>query len=416
MTDPIQHTLTLQLNKIVSLLKSKNLKGNLEGLYAHQMLHDDEHLHIDWQVSCAEDDWIKEKSGELTHQFNVASLGFSIGNFKKSASTKHSEFFLRELSKLKKRDLFPGDHTTFPFIPKVFLGIVVGIKSIGDLKDRDDNLRWLLTILDRRRKKGGISRFNELFYAYIESLLKNEPAKIITLHDTETLEELTFIEWGARKGYFDIPNPTKNLADTRKKLLGEFVKTDLEEKDFSVIPLLWNSVNNTITESISEIVLSTNHVILLLNRFEDSLRRWRWDEASKKDPINWPIKNEREVQDIVWLILRSNFEDVIDEEYLPKFGHGASIPDFAIPSLGLLIEVKFVRKKGDFKKVEDEIKVDTVDYLTHNPTYNKIIVFIYDHSCSVQEHSITVRDLKKISGVEDVIIVSKPSQLPETYH
>jgi hypothetical protein len=55
---------------------------------------------------------------------------------------------------------------------------------------------------------------------------------------------------------------------------------------------------------------------------------------------------------------------------------------------------------------------DTIGYLTNTQQYEKITVFIYDASSSVQEHDITKRDLLKIKQIEDVIIVSKPSQIP----
>lgn len=160
-------------------------------------------------------------------------------------------------------------------------------------------------------------------------------------------------------------------------------------------------------------LVSPSFVSAILIKFEDAMRRWRYDVSPKlKDPIKWPIKHEREVQDILWLILRSYFDDLIDEEKLKKLGHSSCNPDFAIPSLRLFIEVKYAYKKNDFKKIEKEIQQDVIGYLQNHPEYKKITVFIYDQSSSVQEHDITRRDLKKIDQIEDVIIVCKPSQLP----
>jgi hypothetical protein len=102
----------------------------------------------------------------------------------------------------------------------------------------------------------------------------------------------------------------------------------------------------------------------------------------------------------------------VDEETLPKVGHSSYKPDFAIPSLRLLIEAKVTYSRADFKKIEKEIMVDTIGYLLTTKDYDRIIVFIYDKSVSVQEHGTTRNDLKKITEIEDVIIVSKPSQLP----
>ena len=40
--------------------------------------------------------------------------------------------------------------------------------------------------------------------------------------------------------------------------------------------------------------------------------------------------------------------------------------------------------------------------------FQHIVVFIYDDSQSVQEHADTSRDLRKVPGVFDVVIASKP--------
>lgn len=74
------------------------------------------------------------------------------------------------------------------------------------------------------------------------------------------------------------------------------------------------------------------------------MRRWRFDSDRLQKPIRWPITAEREVQDILRLVLRSVFDDVVEEETLPKVGHSTYRADFGIPSLGVLIEVKYARK------------------------------------------------------------------------
>jgi hypothetical protein len=105
------------------------------------------------------------------------------------------------------------------------------------------------------------------------------------------------------------------------------------------------------------------------------------------------------------------FDDLVDEETLPKLGHSTYRADFGIPSLGILIEVKYVRKSGDFKEVEKQVLEDSVVYLNGITAYREIVVFIYDESASVQEHDTTASSLRGIDRISDVIIVSRPSQL-----
>ena len=114
------------------------------------------------------------------------------------------------------------------------------------------------------------------------------------------------------------------------------------------------------------------------------------------------------MQSILWLILRSVCDEVIDEEPTGKIGHGHLLIDFWIPSIKTIVEAKFVRSKSDFKEIENDIKIDSSDYL-QNPDYTGIVVFVYDSANSVGEHELTKQGMRKIKGVLDVVIVSKPS-------
>jgi hypothetical protein len=102
---------------------------------------------------------------------------------------------------------------------------------------------------------------------------------------------------------------------------------------------------------------------------------------------------------------------VVDEDALPKLGHSTYKADFGIGSLKLIIEAKFATSKDDFKKIEKEVQEDCIPYL-RDLRYESLIVFIYDDSASVQEHDTTRRALLEIPGIVDVVIVSRPSQLP----
>ncbi|MGW6904837.1 PD-(D/E)XK nuclease domain-containing protein [Streptomyces sp. NPDC054940] len=55
---------------------------------------------------------------------------------------------------------------------------------------------------------------------------------------------------------------------------------------------------------------------------------------------------------------------------------------------------------------------DYIGYLSDNTFYRHMTVFIYDESCSVQEHDTTRNALLRLSGITDVIIVSRPSRIP----
>ncbi len=144
------------------------------------------------------------------------------------------------------------------------------------------------------------------------------------------------------------------------------------------------------------------------------MRRWRWDlpdENRKREPVQWPITSEREVQDVLYLILRSVFDDVVDEETLPKFGHASTRADFGIPSLRVLVEAKYAYNGSDYKKIEQELMVDSVAYPQKNDLYSEIVAFISDASAAVEHHDVTRRALLEIPVISDVVIVSRPAAL-----
>jgi len=132
--------------------------------------------------------------------------------------------------------------------------------------------------------------------------------------------------------------------------------------------LLWRALRAAVSEETATILRSHLTVAQVLEQFESCLRRWRWDDLDLKNPVRWLIRSEREVQDILWVILRSLYKDLEDEDTLPKFGHSTYRADLGIPSLGLLIEVKFARSAAEFKAIEKQVLEDIVPYARgHRP-------------------------------------------------
>jgi hypothetical protein len=408
MNEAIGKAIIQQLSSLKDSILSSNRPGDISGLFACYILKNDQVLDIEWKVTCNKD-WINS-TFDSNNAHHIASLGFSISIESDNDATKS---FINGFNILKEREPFKGSHTNFPFQCSTFLGIVLGVKSVADECWKSDALSWLKWVLDERLEKGGINEFQSLFYYYISYQLTDEKPRILDISAYSSLDEVSFFEYGLYLNVFETSAEKEILQKTRAKLVESLIKEDTSVFTAEKAALIFAAVNTSISKNVQNMLVSPSFVSAILIKFEDAMRRWRYDVSPKlKDPIKWPIKHEREVQDILWLILRSYFDDLIDEEKLKKLGHSSCNPDFAIPSLRLFIEVKYAYKKNDFKKIEKEIQQDVIGYLQNHPEYKKITVFIYDQSSSVQEHDITRRDLKKIDKIEDVIIVCKPSQLP----
>ena len=228
-------------------------------------------------------------------------------------------------------------------------------------------------------------------------------------HPTDNLYELAVRDWLTRHQMHQNEPSLNRLQEDRQNILFR-AATDLRFESASQAAFIWSSVNSILFHALGEASLQARHVAAVLQNFEPAMKRWRWDGDELQKPIRWPVNQEREVQDILWLILRSYFADVVDEDALPKLGHSTYKADFGIGSLKLIIEAKFATSKNDFKKIEKEVQEDCIPYL-RDLRYESLIVFIYDDSASVQEHDTTRRALLEIPGIVDVVIVSRPSQL-----
>jgi hypothetical protein len=149
----------------------------------------------------------------------------------------------------------------------------------------------------------------------------------------------------------------------------------------------------------------------LLRRIETALQRWTWESkrrTSSAAPRKWYVDNEYHVQNLVWAILSPVFVDLTEEEVLAPIGQYQPRADICIPSLKLVIEIKFMRKDTSPRKLIEEIASDSATYLVSGSKYKNIIAFIWDDSRRVEEHEIMIRGMKQLGGVIDAVVISRP--------
>jgi hypothetical protein len=116
-------------------------------------------------------------------------------------------------------------------------------------------------------------------------------------------------------------------------------------------------------------------------------------------------KSEHEVQDLLWIILRSHFDRVDREDSLPKFGVKNYRPDFGVPELRVLIEIKFIGEKTSLPAIQEELLADIPGYIQSQGRYDSIIYFVYDGSQKPRDPRKFIDDLRSLAGVSDVIVI-----------
>jgi hypothetical protein len=179
--------------------------------------------------------------------------------------------------------------------------------------------------------------------------------------------------------------------------------------------ILW-LLNNTSPISLSR--PTPTEILKLLQGVSRSLRLWTWEDGpkTKKSLVaKWHIENEYHVQNLLWAILAPIFPDLENEENFPSLGHKHPRCDLVIPSLRLIIEVKFMRKgtSGDFSKMIEEIAADASLYLSDTSKYDRIIPFIWDNSVRHEEHGELIQGLNKIPGILGSVVISRPGKMPK---
>lgn len=149
----------------------------------------------------------------------------------------------------------------------------------------------------------------------------------------------------------------------------------------------------------------------LLSRVNAGLHRWTWEKrrrTGRGQPRKWFIDNEYHVQNLLYFLLVPVFADLRYEEYTPAVSSIGSRADLALPSLNLIIEVKFMRRGENPQHIIRQISEDAGLYLAEGSNYDKIIAFIWDDSQRTQDHEVLVNDLKRLPGVVDAIVIPRP--------
>lgn len=115
-------------------------------------------------------------------------------------------------------------------------------------------------------------------------------------------------------------------------------------------------------------------------------------------------KNEKAVQDIIWIMLRSQFDRIVREETLQKFGTKSYKPDFGIPDLQVLIEAKFIGEKTNISYIQEGILADVPGYLIDSNLYHTMIVFVYDSAHKLRDPRRFIEDISSVKGIGGVVV------------
>ena len=385
-----------QLAALRGRIAGSNQPGDIEGLFARFVLGAVPAVDLRWAVDQSDDD-IRAKHQGQTEFPAVAALGYILyATAGRDGAAR--EAFDTGVARLRQRDPFPHDRQSFGAHPLALIGLALGARAIA--APGETTLSWIAGVIrdERSRQPEGFAAgLREIALSIVAGGPMERP------YFPDRVDSFALALWATRRALLTVR--TDLTAEAAKIRLAELVSIDPGSVDPTRATAIYAAIS-LLLPSVIESALGIDAVGNVLERFQDALRRW----PNQTDGSGWPLTDEKKVQAVVYVVLRSMFPDVIDEETLTKVGLSSYIPDFAIPSLRLLIEVKFARVKSDLKRIEKAILEDSAAYpMAGSGGYDQMIVFIYDNSASIQLHGVVRDALQGVPFIRSVIFATRPS-------
>lgn len=344
----------------------------------------------------------------------VAYLGFGLAAEALTVATAR-EPFLVGLRALRQRP--EGRLSGLQVDDIALLGVADGLTLLADIPDTavDESRAWLLSIIDRPQHSGQWSAQARGLAGDLldgRGRLRQAPAP-----GADSLA----LEYALRathpQAFHAAPTPTD---EERRRVLRALLTEPAPgagELDRAAVWLA--ALENLVDAACADLIPTVSDTVRLLQNVQHALKRWPWKAKPRRKgaaSTRWLIDDEYDVQALLWAVLFPVYgADLVDEEYLPGWGHVQPRADLGIRKLRLIIEVKIARTPGDFGEIEEQVAGDLGLYFKDTERFDRMVVFIYDDSDSPRpERYDGLRNaLKGRERIEEVVIVRRPSMIPD---
>ena len=303
------------------------------------------------------------------------------------------------------------------------LGIADGLRAVAkqvqpDAKRLDTAKIWVRQLLE----KDGASDIRLGRARLVASDLLDEQGRFgrrLVQSDDTWVAALDLCLW---RRWADVLRSVEPLeSEQQRELLKTLLTAQPPSQGEPLHAATWLCALDVLTDEIAAaLVPNANQVVRILAETQGSFRRWRWEERARRQktmPTRWLIDKEADVQAFLLAVLYPYFVDQLeDEQYLQGFGLRQGRFDFAIRSLGLIVEVKMMRIANDINGIEAEIEDDLALYFKEGNPFKRMIVYIYDDRDRPEpERYPAIRDaLKRRSDrIVDAVVVRRPSMIPD---
>jgi hypothetical protein len=349
-----------------------------------------------------------QRSGAQQDFQTIATLGFATASGLLGVDA--SPTLKQELDTLAGRQPFVDE------VPMAFcsdavgiLGVALGTRFLADTSFSAQIVTWLSSFLKTIYHLGGTENWQRCFFQAADLVLGGSIGLASPLLDQA---EDVYVALTA-KGIF-VPANGKTTEEEDEKGLKLILLQGTNEIPYERAAVRLAALEYAVRSAPAVVPgrMSAESLVRLLERVPAGLRKWTWEiqpRTTNGTARQWHIDHEYHVQNLLWVLLAPIFPDLDDEQYLAKIGQKNPRADLYIPSMKLIVEAKFLRSGDKMQKIIDEISSDASLYNAMGNDCAGIIPLIWDDSARSQEHDYLRQGLKKLPGIIDAVIVSRPS-------
>jgi DpnII restriction endonuclease len=347
----------------------------------------------------------RREGAGFTHR-DVAVLGFASSTIPAGADC-HA-WFRDRLRWMQGRRFFrPNRALSFEIDGLSILGVAAGVARLESSSEKESAQHWLTDIINQSLQRAPGESWERSLRKVAALLIASPGAGGQSLPDVDD-DLLTAL---AAKGMIQIPGEVEERA--RTLILTLDCRTEGADRAAAQLHALRWLLRQAATVIPTQ--ATVDDLIAVLEAVPSGLRRWTWENKPRTKragatAVKWDVQNEYHVQNLLWALLAPIFPDLEDEEYLRSLGHKHPKCDLAVPSLHVIIEVKFVLngEQADFANVIEGVAADTSLYLSERTDFSQIVAFVWDNSRRSEQHSELLQGLRRIRGIKDAVVVQRP--------
>jgi hypothetical protein len=123
--------------------------------------------------------------------------------------------------------------------------------------------------------------------------------------------------------------------------------------------------------------------------------------SREKGLASWSITREDDVRDLLYVMLRPAIFDLMKEEPVPTRAGTHKFVDLCSKALGVLIEIKWISRRGRWKRIVEQIHVDIQTYVSH-PACRDVVFVVVDAARDIPDPRNLEHELTGEQAIGDV--------------